>query len=867
MPAAVAIVSYAAGAAASAAAVSAGWVAANGVGAALVSGITSMAVGRILGGSSSAGAQPSGVTSAGAADTPAATAERGLVVNTSSTVDPIPVVYGERRIGGTRLLMQTSGSSNANLHVVLAHCEGEVDSIQGLYFDGVPATDARFSGRYNAHHYLGTDDQAASSQLIEAVPSVWTSAHKVSGVAYSYIKLVYNASTWSAVPEIAVTIRGRKVYDPRNGLTVWSANPALCLRDYLINTRFGRGIDAADIDDDSIVAAANYCDVQVSVPDGNGGTTTQQRYTCNAILDTSRPAIDNVRALLGCMRGMLVFSGGVYKLVLDKAEAAAFTFDEDNIVGAWNIKLGDKRGRTNRIRATWMNPDQSWQPDIALVDSAAFRAIDNGLLLESQMDLSCTTNPYEAQMLAQRHMKQSRFGTLVSFRATVAGLLCEVGDVVAITHSTPGWVAKDFRIVRMSLLSSDEVEVVAVEYEDSVYDVDPLTAPRTSQTTTIPDPYTVAAPGVPDVVEALYETTGSAGVKNRVTVSWTASTDMFVVDYLPEYRIDGGAWNALPAVIAPGFELTDAAPGTYEVRVRARNMLAVLSDYSPTRTKEVLGLTAAPANPSGFTLVAMGGVYYAEWTLSSDLDVRIGGRAVIRHSTKTSGATWADGVIVAEFNGDAISGLVPMMAGTYLLKFKDSTDNWSVTEASFVPSEALLTGYTTVATSTQHTAFAGSKTNLVASGGELSLMGTANIDAMTDNIDDWPAIDWIGGVSLTGSYDFDATMDLTTVASRRFEATITAECFDIGDLIDSRTANIDDWSDFDGAVVNDADATLYIRTTSDDPAGSPTWSGWVPFFVAEFNCRAAQFRLDLETADPSHNIKVSALSVRARIPA
>lgn len=858
MPAAVALVGMAAGAVVSSAI-------GGGILGAIASGVTSMVVGKVLGGAVSKSDPQQNQTQQSA--TPVAQAERGVLLNTASTIDPIPVIYGKRRIGGTRCLTETSGSSNTYLHLIIAHCEGEVDGVTALYFDNVASTDARFSGKFTAEYFNGTDAQAASAALIAALPAKWTSAHTLSGVAYTYVRLTFDSSAFNGLPVITVDIKGRKVYDPRNATTAWSDNPALCLRDYLTNARYGRGIDSSAIDDTTITAAANYCDALVSVPDGNGGTTTQKRYTCNGIVDTSRPSLDNVRALLTCMRGMLVFSGGLYKLVLDKADTAAFTFDEDNIVGAWNIKLGDKRGRYNRVRANWVSPANEWQPDIALADSSAYRTTDNSLLLESQIDLQFTTNAYEAQMLAQRHLKQSRFGTIISFRATIAGMVAEVGDVVSVTHSTPGWTAKPFRVVRIALLSSDEVEVTAVEYDDSVYTVDPLTAPRTSITTNLPDPYTVAAPGTPDVSEALYQTTGSAGVKTRVSASWTAVNDVFVVDYLPEYRINSGSWVALPPVLSPSFEIPDAAPGSYDVRVRARNVLGVTSAYSATRTREVLGLTAAPVNPSGFTLVAMGGVYYAAWTLSTDLDVRIGGRAVIRHSTKTSGATWNDGLIVAEFNGDAVSGLVPLMAGTYLLKFKDSTDNWSVTEASFVPSEALLTGYSTVATSTQHPGFAGSKTDLIASAGELSLAGTANIDDMTDAIDTWPGFDWIGGVSLTGSYDFDATMDCTTVASRRFDSTITVETLDIGDQVDSRTSNVDDWSDIDGSVVNDADATLYIRTTPDNPAGTPTWSGWTPFFVGDFNCRAAQFRLDLESGNPSHNIKVSALTVRARIPA
>ena len=137
---------------------------------------------------------------------------------------------------------------------------------------------------------------------------------------------------------------------------------------------------------------------------------------------------------------------------------------------------------------------------------------------------------------------------------------------------------------------------------------------------------------------------------------------------------------------------------------------------------------------------------------------------------------------------------------------------------------------------------------------------------MAGLISTWPKIGSIGGVSGAGSYEFSAALDLTSVAVRRFDATIAAEAYDTGDTISARGL-VSAWPSVVGIIADDCDATLYIATTADDPAGTPTWSAWVPFFVGDFSCRAAKFRLDLVSASPTHNIAVAALSVRARIPA
>jgi hypothetical protein len=819
----------------------------------VVSGVTSMVTSSLIGGIIGSDEQPQDQQS------PAEQAARGVLVNTAGTTDPLLVLYGTRRVGGTRVLTESSGDSNTYLHVVIAHCEGEIDGVDAVYFDNTISTDARFAGAFTLEHALGADTQAASAALIAALPSVWTSAHKLSGVAYTYARLTYNQDVWHGLPVITADLRGRKVYDPRDLSTAWSDNPALCLRDYLTNARYGRGIASALIDDTALIAAANYCDATITTPAG-----TQKRYTCNGLIDTSRNSIENVRLLLSCMRGMLVFSGGLYKLVLDKADTAAFAFTEDNITGAWTIKLADKRSRYNRVRANWINPDNEWQADIALAESTTYRSTDNSLMLEDRIELPFTTDPYEAQLLAQRHLKQSRFGIIASFRATIAGLGCEVGDVVSITHSTPGWAAKDFRVVRIGLLPNDEVEVTAVEYDDSVYTADPLTTPRTSVVTNLPDPYTVAAPGTPDVTETLFETTGSAGVKARATMSWAAVTDAFHLDYLPEYRIAAGAWVVLPATAGTSIDINDIAPGSYEFRLRQRNTMGIHSGYSGTRAKEILGLTAAPAVVSGFYVIKSGGFGKGTWNLHPDLDVRQGGSIVVRHSPLTVGAEWDASVVVETFAGNAVSGDLALMTGTYMAKAIDSTGHYSDTCVNFVATEGMVTGWTTVGTVTFDPGFAGSLTNLGVIDNTLRLVSAEMFDDAED-IDSSEDIDG-GAIAASGEADFSSVLDLTTVAVRRVQVAITAQAFDVADYIDGAD-DMDSNEDIDGSAINDCDATIYCATTPDDPAGSPVWSAWQPFFVADFEARAMKFRIGMTSGLPSHALAVSALSVSAKVPA
>ena len=49
--------------------------------------------------------------------------ERGILVNKQSNNACVPVIYGERLVGGTRVFIETSGTDNTYLYVALVLSE------------------------------------------------------------------------------------------------------------------------------------------------------------------------------------------------------------------------------------------------------------------------------------------------------------------------------------------------------------------------------------------------------------------------------------------------------------------------------------------------------------------------------------------------------------------------------------------------------------------------------------------------------------------------------------------------------------------------------------------------------------------------
>ena len=599
----------------------------------------------------------------------------GLLVNTASNVAGIPVVYGTRRVGGTRVFTEISGASNEYLHIVVALCEGQISGVSNIYIDGTISTDPKFSGLVTSAVYVGTDSQAADATTIAAVPSEWTSAHQGRGVAYVALKLKYASTAFSGFPTITADVAGKLVYDPRTTTTAFSNNPALCIRDYLTNTRYGKGISSSLIDDASIIAAANYCDALVTIPLG-----TQKRYSCDGVVDVNNTAYDNIKALLTTCRGMLVYSGGLYKLVLDQATTAGFAFTEDNITGNWTITQPGRRTKYNRVTAGFFNPANNWQPDLAISESTAYRALDNGLVLETKLDLPFVSDMYRAQQLAGLTLKQSRFGITCTFTAFQSALRCEVGDVVSITHTTPGWVGKLFRVIQLTLKDNDEVEIIAVEYDATVYNLDTLTAVTSTPTLNLPNVFTVPTPVsltlTSGTSELLLNSDGT--VTSRIKCVWPAPANVFATTAEIQMQLNGATtWQT--------FTTTDAAQGVawiwpvkdgqaYNVRIRFVNTVGVPSAFITTG-HTVVGKSAPPSDPTSLTYAIETTGARLSWAAIGDAD-RAG------YEIRT-GASWAAGAFVAKVTSSEYLSK-PTTSGSYVywVKSLDTTGNYSTNAAT-----------------------------------------------------------------------------------------------------------------------------------------------------------------------------------------
>ncbi len=193
-------------------------------------------------------------------------------------IAPRRIIYGEARVSGP-LVYVTTTQDNKMLHLVIALAGHEIESIDDIIMNDTIIRDHELdgsgnvigSGFYSGHarikKHLGTAAQVADADLVAEVPE-WTTNHKLSEIAYLYIRLEYDQDTYpTGIPAISCWVKGKKILDTRDSITRWSPNPALVLRDYLTETKFGLSAAASEIDDTFTDSAANVCDEMVLTED------------------------------------------------------------------------------------------------------------------------------------------------------------------------------------------------------------------------------------------------------------------------------------------------------------------------------------------------------------------------------------------------------------------------------------------------------------------------------------------------------------------------------------------------------------------------------------------------------------------------
>jgi len=619
---------------------------------------------------------------------------RGTTVTTRDPAGPRKIIYGRVRSGGNTVFIDHSGSDNKYLHLVVVFASHEIQAYDEIWFNDnkIWTASGGFQGDWGTYvtidRKFGTAGQAASTSLVSA-SSYWTTDHKLSGIAYIAFRLEWDQDKFpQGVPNITAVIRGKKVFDPRDESIGYSTNPALCVRDYLLDSDYGLGESASAINTASVIAAANLCDEQVSLSGGG----TQDRYQCNGIIDTGNQIKSNIEQLLSSMGGKLTYSGGEYFIDGAEYRAPSITIDESVIISS--IKTQTKQSRRsiyNGVKGTFIAEEKNYKVLDYPAQISSTYATEDGDPIFLDMPLPFVSNNFQAQRLAKIALLKSRQQVVISMTVNLAGLKIKIGDTISLDYEKLGYDGKVFEVIGYELVISGSgemgVQLECIETASSIYDwttsdeEDFLSGGELDlyDGRTVDNVTTLAATEV-----ALVGPDGNT--KTTVELTWAAPTDAFIDFYKVRWN-ESGTTNYFHAetketrILISGLDVTS----NYDFRVQVQNLLGVTSTGTSLLNQALDGDTTAPGLPTSTSVTGGVQTITAEWTNPTDADFKH-----VEVYVNTSDSIPSTPTAIVDGEEYIVTGLSGIETRYFWLKSVDFSGNKSAATASFSGTSVLI---------------------------------------------------------------------------------------------------------------------------------------------------------------------------------
>jgi len=542
------------------------------------------------------------------------------------------------------------------------------------------------------YNHLGAADQAADANLMAAVDD-WTSEHRLRGICYTYVALAYTGWRWpGGLPNISAIIKGKKdIYDPRSGTSGWTANAALCVADYLIDSTRGLGVDyASGIDEDQLIAAANVCDEDVTLASGG----TAPRYTCNGTFPADTAPEDAIPALSSAMAGYSVKTGGRWRVLPGAYDMPTTELTDDYLRGPIKVQPRVARDQLfNAVRGTIASAAATYVPtDFPPVRNSFYEAQDNDQVIWKDIELAFTDNTAEAQRIAKVNLEQMRQQIRVQFPANLRAMEVTAGTNVLLTNDRMGWNQKPFFVEGWDFSPYEDengeqalgIDLSLRETAAGVFDWNSgeETAVDLAPDTTLVNPFDLAAVTLNEPQSGTDQlfVAGDGTVISRIKLTWSISESGYVDAYDVCYKIsadDSFSYmrvTGLSAWIAPVQDLV-----AYDIGVRpVVSSVGAVGPWAFRRNYTVVGKSEPPGPVDTFTVLRQqDGTRQFQWTKAveePDLD-----GYKIRYRLGTSW-TWDD-------MADLHEGLLQnspyetnlLAAGTYVfaIKPRDRTGNYA----------------------------------------------------------------------------------------------------------------------------------------------------------------------------------------------
>jgi len=507
------------------------------------------------------------------------------------------------------------------------------------------------------------------------------------------------------------------------------------------------------------------------------------------------------------------------------------------------------------------------------------KTADGGILLEGRFDMPTITSPYQAQEMAEIILRRSRSSLDVTLTADATAMDLVVGDIVNITHATPSFSAKAFRVLSTTLNPDSSVSLQLTEHQDSYYTFGTQQAVATIPDTTLPNPFSVSAPASVTLSDELIIYNEGTAI-TRLNILVGASTDKFVQYYQVEARLSTESdFFVLSKGTQLNYEMLNVIDdSTYNVRVKAINSLGVSSTYT-SASRKIVGATEPPEDVKNFSVNMQGSnQMQLNWDSVTDLDISY---YEIRYQNVQSGGQWNKSVNwlqVPRTSGTTIT--TNARTGSFLIKAVDKLGNESNNETIIYSNISSLQAFNNISTLTEDLTLGTYDADVAlsdSSGTNSIILDTitdfddtvGNFDSVSGNFD-------LGGTDSTsnpnnntanidneGFYTLNQSLSLDAIFDVSFTKNVTVDQIEdpYDQFDDGRGASLfdDAPAPFDGNDPTNATINLQVAT-SNSSLGAAT-----EFFnmntTTTYKGRYFKFRLRLANANNKTRAFVSGISV------
>ena len=397
------------------------------------------------------------------------------IVNTCSEDITVARLYGKTKIGGNKLRYNDPDASDFRL--ILGHCSGPVEGVVSYEVNGIAWGD--LTGSHTKTEYTGTRTQNPDNRFI-AEASAYRS------IAYTAFTFEKNDQQIGSDPNITVIMNGLLCAPLAGGADAFTRNPAVIMYDWLLNVE---GYTAGDLDTTAFQSLEELCN---EVPIGG----TLPRYQFDYNFDVNLSINDAKKLIWQSFNGRTIMSQGKIKPVWDSGQMAdgagslmaktvSHAFTEDNIVkGSLKRKKPEK---FNVVRIHYKDSGKDYKNSSVEIKDE-YDILVNGEIPYSE-ECYFITDPELARRRARFKFNKLRYTDYECTLDAFSGASdLEVYDLVTVTHSKPGWTAKEFLVTKKSENEAGQVRVELSAYYSGAYD-DAEVAEQPNYKSDLPNPY------------------------------------------------------------------------------------------------------------------------------------------------------------------------------------------------------------------------------------------------------------------------------------------------------------------------------------------------------------------------------------------